>query len=84
MSSLDAKWLVTWRWSARNCSPAVAVSVRCGGHAGRCRLSGGTTPRIAIEVEVLGLSAQEVKLAVAAPERFAARVSYRLVRGEGT
>jgi hypothetical protein len=61
-----------------------AVSVRCGGHAGRCRLSGGSTPRIAIEVEVLGMTRTEVANAMAAPERFAARVSYRLVRGEGT
>lgn len=64
-------------------SRPVSVFVRCGGHAGRCRLSGGATPRIAIEVEVLGLSQSEVARAVAAPERFATALHYRIVRGEG-
>lgn len=63
---------------------AVTVSVRCGGGAGRCRLSGGETPRIAVEVSVVGLSPAQVQAALAAPDRFAARVTYRLVRGEGT
>ena len=62
----------------------VTVSVRCGGGVGNCRLSGGETPRIAVEVSVAGLSAEQVQAALAAPDRFAARVSYRLVRGEGT
>lgn len=63
---------------------AVTVSVRCVGGAGRCRLSGGETPSIAVEVSVVGLSPAQVHAALAAPGRFAARVTYRLVRGEGT
>ncbi|CAN5906420.1 hypothetical protein BH11GEM1_BH11GEM1_06200 [soil metagenome] len=63
---------------------AATVSVRCGGGSGRCRLSGGETPRIAVEVSVAGLSPSQVQAALAAPDRFAARVTYRLVRGEGT
>ena len=63
---------------------AVTLSVRCGGGAGRCRLSGGETPSIAVEVSVAGLSPAQVQAALAAPDRFAARVTYRLVRGEGT
>lgn len=62
----------------------VTVSVRCGGGMGNCRLSGGETPRIAVEVSVAGLTPAQVQAAIAAPDRFAARVSYRLVRGEGT
>lgn len=62
----------------------VRVSVACGGSAGRCRLSGGVTPAISIDVKVEGLSSAEVASAIAAPSSFAARVTYRLVRGEGT
>ena len=62
----------------------VTVSVRCGGGMGNCRLSSGETPRIAVEVSVGGLSPAQVQAALAAPDRFAARVTYRLVRGEGT
>lgn len=63
---------------------AMTVSVRCGGGAGRCRLSGGETTRIAVEVSVAGLSPSQVQAALAAPDRFASRLTYRLVRGEGT
>lgn len=62
----------------------VTVSVRCGGGSGNCRLSEGDTPRIAIEVSIAGMAPSQVQAALAAPDRFAARLSYRLVRGEGT
>jgi hypothetical protein len=63
---------------------ALTVSVRCGGGTSRCRLSSGETLHVAVEVSVGGLSPAQVQAALAAPDRFAARVTYRLVRGEGT
>ena len=82
-SNVDSQTLEAALTTGTDDTP-VTVSVRCGGGAGRCRLSGGDTPRIAIEVIVAGLSQGQVQEALAAPDRFAARVTYRLVRGEGT